>query len=346
MDFLYNRWYAAAWPNEIGGAKPFKRTILGEEIVFYRKKDGAVVGVSSRCPHRFAPLDYGDIAGDNIRCRYHGLEFGPSGKCVVNPDGSAAPSMSVKSYSVVEKDSMIWIWIGDQAPTAPPEWLNLDPAFGGASRGMVHIKCNYHLINDNLLDHAHASHLHEFLKSDAMISELKLEIKDEGERIYVNALAPNAPPNPFFSRLLRGNASNIDQVVSARWDAPSTITTMASATPVGRPKEEGARAGTIHIMTPETLESTFYFFYNVRDSVLEDHELSEKTRASVHYIIDAEDKWMLEAQQKQLGGQDFMELKPVLMPQDRGAALCRRRMTQLVADQGGPEKKSKAGHAA
>jgi phenylpropionate dioxygenase-like ring-hydroxylating dioxygenase large terminal subunit len=333
VKFLYNRWYAAAWPNEIPRNKPFKRKILGEVITFYRKSDGSPVGVSSVCPHRFAPMHYGEVAGDNIRCVYHGLEFGPDGACVLNPDGSPAPKTGLKSYRVEEKDSMVWIWMGDQEPqSGPPEWLAFEPRFGGFTRGYTHFGCNYQLLNDNLLDHSHATHLHPFLRTEALVKNPKHEVIDEGERIWCKGWAPGKPANPYFGALLNYNGA-VDQWVEARWDAPATITVFAGATPTGRPREEGVLTQAVHLITPESDSSSHLFFGLVRDRKLDDHEFSEMTRATVDALIKNEDKWMVEGQQEIIEGQDFWALRPVLLPQDRATALCRRRMGQLVAEQ-------------
>ena len=42
--FVRNAWYVAAWDDEVGRA-PFARTILGEPIVMYRKKDGGIAAL-------------------------------------------------------------------------------------------------------------------------------------------------------------------------------------------------------------------------------------------------------------------------------------------------------------
>jgi phenylpropionate dioxygenase-like ring-hydroxylating dioxygenase large terminal subunit len=331
--FLYNRWYAAAWPNEIPADKPFNRKILSEDITFYRKADGAAVAVSSRCPHRFAPMYNGKVVGDNIRCPYHGLEFGPGGNCVRNPDGSPAPNAHLKSYPLVEQDSMVWIWIGDKEPSAElPGQLKFPEDMGGFVRGLVHVEGHFQLLLDNLLDQSHVPHLHSMLKTDALVKHSKPTVKQEGDSVWCTSWAPGEKPNPFW--LAQGYANvPIDQQVEARWDAPSTITVTAQITPTGQPIGEGIGNISVHLITPETEGSSHYFWCMVRNGKKDDHEFSEAVRANLTRIFNNEDKWVIEGQVKMMEGEEFWSLRPVLLPQDRATAMCRRHIDKLMSEQ-------------
>ena len=60
---IRHAWYVAALPSEIGRT-PLARTILGEPVVLYRKRDGAVVALRDRCCHRLLPLSVGKVIDD------------------------------------------------------------------------------------------------------------------------------------------------------------------------------------------------------------------------------------------------------------------------------------------
>ena len=90
MTYLTERWYAAAWAEEIGSA-PLARTILDQAVVFYRTADGAPVALEDRCCHRALPLSMGEVIGDDIRCGYHGLKYDATGQCVDVPGQSSIP---------------------------------------------------------------------------------------------------------------------------------------------------------------------------------------------------------------------------------------------------------------
>jgi phenylpropionate dioxygenase-like ring-hydroxylating dioxygenase large terminal subunit len=115
--FLRNCWYLAGWERDFPVANPLARVIAGEALVFYRRTNGTLVAMEDRCSHRFAPLSRGQVEGDDIRCMYHGLKFGPDGVCNQIPQQSyVSKSIRVRSYPVIERHGAAWIWMG--APDA------------------------------------------------------------------------------------------------------------------------------------------------------------------------------------------------------------------------------------
>lgn len=329
MSFLYNHWYVAALSNEL--AKPVGRKILGEDIVIYRGQSGSLAAMTSRCPHRFAPLEFGDVVGENIKCRYHGLQFGPGGACVSNPDGSAPPKVQIKTYPVSEKGGVVWIWMGDETPTDLPTVLDFAPTMGGLFYGYLHVDAHFQLLSDNLLDHSHATHLHGALKTEAAVKHSKGEVRQEGDKIYNSSWAPGSPPNPFFRTML-GNDDPVDQWVDMVWQLPATITIEGGVTPTGESREKGIRSALVHLVTPETETSSHYFWVGARDCRVDDHEYTETLRRTFLNIFTTEDKWILEAQQRRMQGQDFWDLKPVLLPQDKATGIARKYVDKILAE--------------
>jgi phenylpropionate dioxygenase-like ring-hydroxylating dioxygenase large terminal subunit len=112
--FLKNCWYVAAWDHELIDGRMLARTILEEGVLLYKSESGKVVALRDRCCHRGVPLHLGRREGDCVRCMYHGLKFDPTGKCIQIPGQEVVPAkLGVKSYPVVEKDHLVWIWMGD-----------------------------------------------------------------------------------------------------------------------------------------------------------------------------------------------------------------------------------------
>ncbi len=54
-------------------------------------------------------------------------------------------------------------------------------------------------------------------------------------------------------------------------------------------------------------------------------------RTAVEYAFGSEDKPMIEDVQRNMGGRSFEELRPLLMPFDKGAILARRVLADLMA---------------
>jgi phenylpropionate dioxygenase-like ring-hydroxylating dioxygenase large terminal subunit len=101
-------------PPELDGGALLGRWILGEPMLLYRTADGAVTARADICPHRSARRSAGERDGDNVRCLYHGLEFGADGRCTRVPaqEGPPPDGLRVATYPVAEKWRLIWVWMG------------------------------------------------------------------------------------------------------------------------------------------------------------------------------------------------------------------------------------------
>ena len=111
--WLRNCWQVIAFSREIG-ATPLARTVCGEEIVLFRTQSGKAAALADRCPHRYAPLSLGRVAGEQIQCGYHGLCFDAEGQCVRVPGQDSVPRQAkVRNYPLAERHSLAWIWLGD-----------------------------------------------------------------------------------------------------------------------------------------------------------------------------------------------------------------------------------------
>ena len=54
------------------GGRPLRVRLLGEDLVLFRTSAGAVGLIGAFCPHRLAPLYFGRVEADGLRCAYHG----------------------------------------------------------------------------------------------------------------------------------------------------------------------------------------------------------------------------------------------------------------------------------
>lgn len=161
-----NQWYIAAWSDEVG-RQPLARWILDEPVAFYRREDGRAVALEGHCPHRGFPFAKSEVIGDDIKCGYHGIRFGPDGRCVSIPTQAVLPrACKVKAYPLVEQWKWLWIWMGD--PERADESLipsekallltdGLHTVVGG---GYQLVESRYMLLHDNLFDLTHLGHLH------------------------------------------------------------------------------------------------------------------------------------------------------------------------------------------
>lgn len=157
-----NLWYPvlASWQL---GSDPLGITRLGETIVLWRDKDGAVHATEDRCPHRGARLSLGCNLGDRIACWYHGVEVDGGGRVAAVPAVETSPMTGrklLRSYRAVEAHGAIFLWFGDAdlLPLNVPEQLT-SGAFSGFLCTAIW-RCNYRYAHDNLMDLMHGAYLH------------------------------------------------------------------------------------------------------------------------------------------------------------------------------------------
>lgn len=164
LAYPRNHWYVAAGRSEVS-RQPLGRKLLGKCIVLYRTESGEAVAMDDWCPHRGFRLSNSELVGDNIRCGYHGISFGPRGHCVHIPSQEAIPAkMAVTTYPVVEGRDLVWIWLGDPAKADPalvPGELEFeDPSDFHGFVGGRSAACNAAVALENVIDITHASLLH------------------------------------------------------------------------------------------------------------------------------------------------------------------------------------------
>ena len=334
MPYLRNCWYMAAWSDTLRTA-PLARTLLGEPIVLYRCEDGTAVALTDRCPHRFAPLSAGEVRGDMIVCRYHGLAFGANGACAANPHGPIVKAMAVRSYVLHEAYHALWIWMGEPDRADPALIRNLsflDAATATAfSKGYVCGRGHYQLYTDNILDLTHADFLHPTTLGGGGVTKSKAKVEDRGESIWIQWHAVGEKPSPVMATRLQGPVDTVDSWIEVEWSAPAIMTLASGAAKTGEPRESGGSSLNVHIMTPETATSTHYFYAATRNYAREDGEMNARIAAMRDQIFATEDEPMIALQQDRIGDVDFWDLKPVLMRTDEGAVRVRRKLDTLIS---------------
>jgi vanillate O-demethylase monooxygenase subunit len=205
MTFPKNLWYVAFWSADLNDQALHPRRILDEPIVFYRSASGEVIALEDTCPHRFAPLSLGTVVeGDRVQCAYHGLRFDRTGACVYNPhtDHKIPPAATVRAYTVVEKHSLVWIWLGTGVPDPQtiPDYSCLDTARPEhiSTRNHMTIAADYRLIVDNLLDLSHVPFLHAGVILDTGVREPGTAKEDGTGYFGLHLLTPETATSTHY----------------------------------------------------------------------------------------------------------------------------------------------------
>jgi phenylpropionate dioxygenase-like ring-hydroxylating dioxygenase large terminal subunit len=339
-SFLKNAWYAAAWSGEVS-RELFRRVIMDQAILLFRKEDGTPVAMSNRCAHRFAPLHLGKLEGDTVSCPYHGLRYDALGKCVFNPEGNqrVPAGARVQTYPLLERYGVVWIWPGDPSradPAGVPELSFMEDAQRYTPvHGLIEVGANYRYIIDNLLDLAHVGTVHHDTLGCEAISRAKTEVRVEGDTIWADSTMVPGAPNPIWEMLWKAARGPVpgpmDHWAYSGWLGGGSVKQEAGMRPAGRLEDKGINTMAVHLLTPETERSTHYFWAIARDFRLDDAELTAGMRVGAEYAFTQQDARMLTAVQETIGDQDFWGLKPCLLPTDLGPVKVRRRMDELLA---------------
>src|SRR5215472_15027690 len=351
---LRNCWYVAGWSHHFPKDGVVARTILRDPIVLYRKRDGGIVALESRCCHRHAPLSRGRIEGDDLRCMYHGLKFAPSGKCIEIPQQDIIPSTAVvRSYPVVEQDCWVWIWMGDPAlaeraliPRAlnhnHPDWFMLT--------GELAYDANYELINDNLLDLSHLSYVHQSTLGsmswgDSRPRTTRIERGLRIERWVVNH------PRPNYLGLPPGSLS--DMWAAYDYMVPGVFLLATKSYPAGIAAECGMQAptadpdcvsSTSQAVTPISESKTVYYYSSCLSRKFADAQHSRQQMAVIERAF-AEDRAMIEAQQEVIA--NTPKTRMLQLASDGGLNQFRRLMAGLIEAEQRPSlaDREEASHA-
>ena len=332
MPFLKNTWYVAANAPELDEGM-VSRTICSEQVLMFRKSDGSIAAIHDRCPHRFVPLSMGRRVGDSVECGYHGLRFDGTGACVEAPndDETQRARTCVKAYTAVERYSVIWLWMGDAALADPDtipvfEFLS-DTDKYTCCQGYSHIKGNYQLISDNLLDLSHIHYLHPAIHQGSSFADFTNKVKLEGDTVYSmlwrHHYRVNAAQRPFFE--MPGDAEDVEGQGHARWDAPGVLFVDTAWWDHGTTIDEGVRTPNAHLITPETETTSHYFWASGRNYARDNDQVTTMTAATMKNVFETEDGPMVEAQQRDMGNStDFLDHKPIILKADAAGVMARR----------------------
>ena len=317
--FLRNVWYVAGFSADLQPGQRLGRTYLGEPVVLFRTVGGNLGALQDRCCHRAMPLSEGHVAGESIRCCYHGLEFDTRGACTRVPGEESIPRQAfVRSYPIVERDHVIWIWMGEAAEADPtsiprhpwhqdPKWT-WNPVY-------YHIDASWDLLVDNLMDLTHLAYVHAgTIGGNAeMHFRAQTQVVREGNKVKVTRHMPNSiAPRTYADAA--GFTGRIDRWQEIEFE-PLLVRVNTGACEAGTGAYEGNREHgfamvVLHGVTPET-ERTTHYIWSIATNAGTDRGIDQVVFEQVAATI-REDQAVLEAQQRRISdtpGGKFVDLR-------------------------------------
>jgi vanillate O-demethylase monooxygenase subunit len=343
--FPKNTWYVACSLADLGD-KPLGRTICNEKMVFFKGPEGRVAAVEDFCPHRGAQMSLGKVCNGRLVCGYHGLEMGCDGKTVHMPGQRVHAFPKVKHYAVVERYGFVWVWPGDQALADPaqmpvfeffdnPAW-----AYGG---GLYHVKADYRLMIDNLMDLTHETYVHSTSIGQPEIDETPCKTSIDGDRVVTQRHMENIQAPPFWQMAMKANgldpSAKVDRWQICRFSPPSHIMIDVGVALAGQggfdaPAHAKSYSVVVDFITPETETSHWYHWGMARNFKPDDAALTDSIRQGQGKIF-SEDLQMLELQQQNLSR--WPDRKLLMLNIDAGGVQSRRVIDRWLAREQGSD---------
>jgi vanillate O-demethylase monooxygenase subunit len=338
--YLNNAWYCVGWEHDLDKPKGLK--ILGKPLMILRQQDGDIVALDGACPHRFAPLHKGFFKDDIVQCPYHGLEFNTDGKCVHNPHSDhIPPAAELRSYPTQVRNNAIWVWMGDPEKVSdellPPEmdWATSDKFAIGY--GYTHVRANYMLTVDNLLDLSHAAYIHtesfgapqpphgwkNNVHCDYIIEDKVVHSQyHHGEMDTLELFKPLFPQE----RCVQHSFMTLH--------LPSNLTfDITISEPGAEDRHSGLNIPSFHFVTPEDEKTAHYFYAFGRDALIDVPEATEGIMAGINKAFIEEDEPMIKDIQEIMGTTDLLSLKPAVLINDKSNMAARRKLEKMIAEE-------------
>jgi len=307
MDTLItNTWYAVERSASLKD-KPTTVERLGARYVLWRTGQG-VHAAPAQCPHRGADLGGGTVHHGCLTCPYHGIAFAPDGAVVHRPaqgEESRIPTKAnLRTIPAMEAHGYVWVWHGESAPTAGPEWFDDDDptvAVGADQIWDVH----YSRFMESALDFHHVPFVHGRYTPGAGQRLTDIELHDGGGRLAMSA----ALTNP------RGRSLAVSGEVVMPCALKVTIGS-TSFVAVGTPVDEHRTWVAANYHPSYTARIPGVRWVEAWLAMFVDFKLFQRQDRAIFEALDA--------------GPSSLE-DMALMPADRGVALWIRRWSQLAA---------------
>jgi vanillate O-demethylase monooxygenase subunit len=160
-------WHPVIRSEDLGEA-PVQVFLCGEQLAVVRLGDAACA-FNDLCAHRGTALSLGCVvdgpSGAELRCAYHGWQYGRSGQCTVipqRPDLAGRVHARVRAYPVEERYGLVWVCLDDHPFFALPEFPEYeDPAFHHVHFPVVDWWCAAPRRVENYIDVGHFAFVHD-----------------------------------------------------------------------------------------------------------------------------------------------------------------------------------------
>ena len=221
MGEMFRRyWLPALLADELPepDCPPVRVQLLGERLLALRDSDNRLGVIDEFCAHRGVSLWFGRNEEGGIRCPYHGWKYDVTGQCVdvpsEPPESRFCQKVKLKSYPLIERGGVIWIYMGPpEHQPPPPEWEFATVPLAQSFMSKRLQECNWLQALEGGIDSSHVSFLHSgSLKTDPLFKGAKgndynmadlrpqFEVAETEGGLYIG-VRRNAEPGHYYWRI-------------------------------------------------------------------------------------------------------------------------------------------------
>ncbi|MEI9852128.1 MAG: hypothetical protein WDN24_16205 [Sphingomonas sp.] len=201
-------------------------------------------------------------------------------------------------------------------------------------RGATRAEGHYELYSDNILDLSHANFVHPALVAGAFTTG-KRRFWTEGETVHVEYVQRDDYMSEGISAIMGTAGRKQDFVGEVVWHAPATLYFDFRAADPGTPREAMTLLPSLHAFTPETADTTHYVWATARDYALGDAEFAAIMKGALEYAFEHEDMPIIRDAHRLMAGQDFWDLRPLVLSGDAAGVRARRILRRMIAEEQG-----------
>lgn len=196
-ELLRRYWQPVAATAQLAGQPTKAIRLLGENLVLFRDRSGALGLIGDRCPHRKVNMLYGIPEQDGLRCPYHGWLYNAEGRCTDQPYEQAEDpattfkdKVGITAYPVQELGGLIFAYLGPQPAPLLPRWDLFVWDDVMKDIGTAVIPCNWVQCMENSLDPVHVEWLHNHFSNYVLERMGRSDLK---RKSYTNEQLTDVP---------------------------------------------------------------------------------------------------------------------------------------------------------
>jgi phenylpropionate dioxygenase-like ring-hydroxylating dioxygenase large terminal subunit len=329
QNVLRRFWHAVMPLDHLAdGPRPFR--LMGQDIVLFLDETGNPAALEDRCCHRTAKLSKGWVDEGRIVCGYHGWTYHGTGKLARIPQfapDDPVPNYAVRAFHCQARYGYAWVALDD--PLVPlfdipeetlPGWRRI-PQFYEVW------KCAPLRLMENSFDNAHFSFVHKGTFGNVQKPHPgRYSIEETPYGFHAEALThANNPPD---GHIVSGCTDpEIDRFLRSDWYLP-----------FGRRFDMEYPSGIHHILISYATPIEDNAIQVVQFLYRNDTEADCPAAKLIDWDgkIVAEDKGVLESTQADVT-LDISKKVEMHMPSDRPSLIIRKRLMELLQEQGEPE---------